>query len=80
METGINTTGKVRHIEVVGDTVMWSVDELVAADQPDLTVGTVYLLNNADMSSIPIKVYFISTARCILCNWRGSIISYNYFQ
>ncbi len=33
---------------------MWSVEEPVAQEQPDLTVGTVYLCNTSDMSSIPV--------------------------
>ncbi len=52
----IPTTGAVEHIEVSGSTIMWSVDEPISPDMPDNTVGMVYLLNSADMSTIAIKV------------------------
>lgn len=55
-EVSIPATGKVEHIEVTGNTIMWSVDEPLNADQPDLTVGMVYLFNPADMTSLPLKV------------------------
>jgi len=51
----IPTTGAVEHIEVSGTTIMWSVDEPISPDMPDNTVGMVYLLNSADMSTIAIK-------------------------
>lgn len=52
----IPTTGAVEHIEVSGTTIMWSVDEPISPDMLDNTVGMVYLLNSADMSTIAIKV------------------------
>lgn len=52
----IPTTGGVEHIEVSGTTIMWSVDEPIAPELPENTVGMVYLLNSADMSTIAIKV------------------------
>ena len=52
----IPATGAVEHIEVCGTNVMWSVDEPISPDQPDNTVGMVYLLNTADMSTLAIKV------------------------
>ena len=56
----IPATGAVEHIEVCGTNVMWSVDEPISPDQPDNTVGMVYLLNTADMSTLAIKVRTIS--------------------
>lgn len=54
----IPTTGAVEHIEVSGTTIMWSVDEPISPELPDNTVGMVYLLNSADMSTIAIKVRY----------------------
>ncbi len=57
-DVAIPATGKVEHIEVSGSTIMWSVDEPLNKDQPDLTVGMVYLFNPNDMTSIAVKVCF----------------------
>ncbi len=60
----IPATGKVEHIEVVEDVILWSVDEPVDKDVPDITMGVVYMLDTKDMSSmVSLKV---STAmRCL---------------
>lgn len=72
----VPTSGRVRHIEVVGETVMWSVDEAISPEQPELTVGTVYLLNNADKSSIPIHVssFLFALLSSIFCVSNLSVI------
>ena len=57
LEATIPATGKVEHILVDGNTIMWSTDEQISPDKPGITVGMVYLLSNpADMSTIAIKV------------------------
>lgn len=53
--TTIPTTGVVEHIEVTGSTILWSVDEPLAKERQDITVGIVYLFNTADATTIPIK-------------------------
>lgn len=62
----IPTTGAVEHIEVSGTTIMWSVDEPISPELPDNTVGMVYLLNSADMSTVAIKVSIDLTLVCLL--------------
>jgi len=55
-EVTIPTNGQVRHIEVFNEHVLWSVDEPVFPDQPDMTVGTVHLLANPQtLQTIPIR-------------------------
>jgi len=55
-EAVIPTNGKVRHIEVFNEHVLWSVDEPVFPDQLDVTVGTVHLLTNPNpLQTIPIR-------------------------
>lgn len=54
-EATLQTSGRVTHVEVKDSTVLWAVDEPVAPDQPEPTVGTVHLLNNNDLSTIPVK-------------------------
>lgn len=55
METSIATPNDVRHIEVEGDNVMWSVDE-PAKESPNVTVGTVYkLVTPQQLISIKVK-------------------------
>jgi hypothetical protein len=55
-DVSIPATGAVEHLEVSGSSILFSVDEPVSPDTPDNTVGMVYLLNTADMSSLAIKV------------------------
>jgi hypothetical protein len=56
----VKTTGKVTHLEVKDSTILWAVDEPVSPEtMPHVTVGTVYLLNSSDMSTIPVKVSVI---------------------
>jgi hypothetical protein len=67
VETTIRTTGKVTHIEVKDGNVLWAVDEPIAPDQPNLTVGTVHLLSNPQtMSTIAVKVYIFYLVRYFL--------------
>lgn len=54
-ETTFNATGKVRHLEVMGNTVLWSVDEPLVAEQNPLLVGTIYMMLG-DGSSSAIRV------------------------
>lgn len=55
--TPIQTKGKVDHIEVENNTVMWSVSEPLCPEDTINNIGMVYLINTGDMSqSIPIKV------------------------
>eukprot|EP01031_Cornospumella_fuschlensis_P029808 gene29808-35989_t len=55
-EGTVKTSGKVTHLEVKDSTILWAVDEPISPEMsPELTVGTVYLLNSADMSTIPVK-------------------------
>ncbi len=58
-EATIPTAGRVKHLEVLGDNIMFSVDEPIYPDQADITVGTVHLLNKADMTTIPLKVSYL---------------------
>jgi hypothetical protein len=55
-DVSIPATGAIEHLEVSGSSILFSVDEPVSQDTPDNTVGMVYLLNTADMSSLAIKV------------------------
>lgn len=54
-ETTFNATGNVRHLEVMGNTVLWSVDEPLVAEQNPLLVGTIYMMLG-DGSSSAIRV------------------------
>ena len=55
-DISIPVPGKVEHLEISGNVIMWSVDEPLNKDQPELVVGTVYLFNPNDMTTLPIKV------------------------
>lgn len=49
------TSGGVEHLEVTGSSILWSVDEPLNSERPDLSVGVVYLCNTADASTIAVK-------------------------
>jgi hypothetical protein len=49
------TSGKITHIEVSNNLIVWAVDEpLVKGEKTDLPVGVVYLCNVNDMKPIPV--------------------------
>ena len=56
----------MEHVEVCSNTIMWSVDEPLSPEQPDVTVGVVYLRNPNDGSAICIKVCLTSFTDCQL--------------
>lgn len=69
-EMTIPATGKVEHIEVVEDVILWSVDEPVDKDVPEVTVGVVYMMDTKTMSSVPLKVS-TATRVCIMHPFEG---------
>jgi hypothetical protein len=55
-EIAIPAKGPVHCIEISGNDMMWSDDEPIEGDLPGVPVGVVHLLNQTNMSTIPIKV------------------------
>lgn len=53
-EATLKASGKVTHIEVKDSTILWAVDEVSAVNE-QLTVGTVHLLNNSDLSTTAVR-------------------------
>jgi len=50
------TQGPVEHIEVSGQTIMWSVEEHIPVCAPGTDSGVVYLLDQASGNTLPITV------------------------
>ena len=55
------TQGPVEHIEVSGQTIMWSVEEHIPVCAPGTDSGVVYLLDQATGNTLPITVCFLLT-------------------
>ena len=54
MELEIKATGKIHHIEVSGDMILWSVEEAVAG-HPDIFVGVLYYTKTSNTAvQVPI--------------------------
>lgn len=52
---GLGIGGLVKHICVVGSTIMWSAEEGLPGDVSGLPVGMVYMFDPTNLSALPIK-------------------------